>query len=191
MHRIALVLGGARSGKSSYAERLTQSYATKYGFPVTYIATSQVVDQEMAVRIDRHRTRRPEEWNTVEEPLQVSEWLRNHKQPQVVLIDCLSMLINNWMYYEPCTDEHVMNRIRDLVDALRVSENPIVIVSNEVGLGLVPPDPVSRQYRDWLGILNQSVASIANEVYYMVAGIPIDVRKWQHDAMDVEIHETP
>jgi adenosylcobinamide kinase / adenosylcobinamide-phosphate guanylyltransferase len=191
MHRIALVLGGARSGKSSYAERLTQSYARKYGFPVTYIATSQVVDQEMAARIDRHRTRRPEEWNTIEEPLQVSEWLRNHRQPQVVLIDCLSMLINNWMYYEPCTDEHVMNRIRDLVDALRVYENPIVIVSNEVGLGLVPPDPVSRQYRDWLGILNQSVASIANEVYYMVAGIPIDVRKWQQDALDVESHETP
>jgi adenosylcobinamide kinase/adenosylcobinamide-phosphate guanylyltransferase len=185
----SFVLGGARSGKSTFAEKLALKISRDLGLPVTYLATSQVIDKEMAERIERHQKRRSSQWRTVEEPMEVAAWLRENKEPQVILIDCISMLLNNWMFHEDCTDEHFIQRKYELVNACSTNGNSLVIVSNEVGQGLVPPDPISRRYRDWLGLLNQSLAEGADQMYYIVAGVPLDVRKWQSHVLEERPHE--
>ncbi len=174
-----LVLGGARSGKSSFAESLAEKYAKEYRLPVTYIATAEVTDSEMGNRIRRHREERPATWSTIEEPIEVANVLKNMKDPQVVLIDCLSLLLNNWLYYGEYSETAFLKRKDEFVSAIASAEWPIIMVSNEVGFGLVPAEFESRVYRDWLGWLNQAVAQRASHVYLVVAGIPIDVRKWQ------------
>lgn len=174
-----LVLGGARSGKSSFAESLAAKYGNELDMPVTYIATAEVTDTEMSDRILRHRRGRPASWQTIEEPLEVAAVLEGLREPQIVLVDCLSFLLNNWLYHEACTEETFIRRKDELVSSLSDVPGPVIMVSNEVGYGLVPPDSASRAYRDWLGWLNQAVAHQADSVYLVVAGIPIDVRKWQ------------
>jgi adenosylcobinamide kinase / adenosylcobinamide-phosphate guanylyltransferase len=185
----SFVLGGARSGKSTFAEQLVTKIAQDQHLPVTYLATSEATDTEMAERIRRHQNRRPASWKTVEEPIEVAKWLQQHQEPQVILIDCASLLLNNWLFHEDCSEDHFFERKQELLEACTANGNPIVIVSNEVGQGLVPPDPVSRQYRDWLGLLNQSLACSARHFFYVVAGVPIDVKKWQSHILEESYHE--
>jgi adenosylcobinamide kinase / adenosylcobinamide-phosphate guanylyltransferase len=175
----ALVLGGARSGKSSFAELLAGKYAADMNLPVTYIATAEVTDSEMGNRISRHQSSRPAAWQTIEEPLEVASVLDGIQSPQIVLVDCLSFLLNNWLFHEELTEKAFIRRQDELVTALLSACVPVIMVSNEVGYGLVPADAGSRTYRDWLGWLNQAVARVSNHVYLVVAGIPVDVRKWQ------------
>jgi adenosylcobinamide kinase/adenosylcobinamide-phosphate guanylyltransferase len=176
--RKALVIGGARSGKTAAAQQLAVLWAAQTGWPVTYVATAQASDAEMAERIERHRRDRPAEWETAEVPLDAAAWLQA-APPRVVIIDCLSLLLNNWMYLESDDEEHLRRRLDELCGALRAAKHAVIIVSNEVGQGIVPADSFSRRYRDWLGWLNQAVAAVADEVYWVVAGIPVDVRRWQ------------
>jgi adenosylcobinamide kinase/adenosylcobinamide-phosphate guanylyltransferase len=173
------VLGGARSGKSTFAEQWAGRLSELHSLPVTYVATAQSSDDEMEERILRHRHRRPQDWLTVEEPLDVADWMMKQSEPTVILIDCLSLLLNNWMFVERCSERQFFARLEQLVAAISQCVHPIVVVSNEVGQGIVPGDPVSRQYRDWLGLLNQAVAKQADSVIWVVAGIPVDLKKLQ------------
>jgi adenosylcobinamide kinase/adenosylcobinamide-phosphate guanylyltransferase len=185
MGKMTFVLGGARSGKSTYAEKL----ALAYGGRVTYIATAEALDDEMATRIENHKKSRPEEWETREIPHNLAEVLKkNPIDSDVVLLDCLTLLVSNLLLKHSSEGEDIdeeavyvdgMSEIEGLLTIIEESRAEWIIVSNEVGLGLVPPYPLGRVYRDLLGSLNQRVAAKADEVYWMAAGIPVPIHKYR------------
>jgi adenosylcobinamide kinase / adenosylcobinamide-phosphate guanylyltransferase len=182
---LTLITGGARSGKSSYALKL----AVESGAPVLYVATALAVDNEMAERIQRHRFERPPEWRTLEEPLYPATSARARVRPgDVVLLDCLTVWLGNLVFEaagdRPEIDHEVARRIssqaRWEIDVLcRLPEEEgirLIVVSNEVGWGIVPGNASSRFYRDLLGGINQQVAENAEAVFLMVAGCPSPVK---------------
>lgn len=143
---IVFVTGGARSGKSTYAE----GRAARSGEPVTYLATAVAFDAEMRDRIGRHRAERPAHWVTVEEPLNVPAAVQ-HAETPVLLLDCLSVWVNNLMFHD-WTDAQILAATDDLVSAARNHAGTVILVTNEVGLGIVPDNALSRRYRDvWAG----------------------------------------
>ena len=168
---VTLVLGGARSGKSTHAEKLVTG--SLYGAapqPAVYIATAQAGDVEMATRIMAHRARRGADWTTIEEPLKLDEALATaaaHGRP--VLVDCLTLWLSNLMLGGGDVDEAT----DDLVMALDGYGVPVVFVSNEVGLGIVPDTPLGRAFRDAQGRLNMRMAERADRVILMAAGLPL------------------
>lgn len=180
--QLTLVLGGARSGKSSYAEQL----AGAGGGNVLYLATAQAWDEEMATRIANHRAQRPAHWQTVEAPLQVGAALTlalpTAPPGQVVLLDCLTLLASNVLISLPETSREaeataaLMIEVDALLQVYHAHDLAWIIVSNEVGLGLVPPYPLGRLYRDALGRANQRLAQVADQVLFMVAGLPLVVK---------------
>lgn len=176
--KITLILGGARSGKSDYAERL----AAELGQHVLYIATAEAGDEEMAQRIVAHRAARPAAWQTVEAPRQLGVALAEvQERPDAILLDCLTLLTSNLllaMEREPQAGIEAALRVEleSLLIAHQRLAAPLIIVSNEVGLGLVPPYPLGRIYRDVLGRANQYLATRAERVVFMVAGIPMSVK---------------
>lgn len=177
MGEILFVLGGARSGKSRFAQEL----AADAGPRVTYIATAEAGDAEMAERIRRHRADRPAAWRTVEEPLSIARAIRQFApDSDGVLVDCLTLFVTNVLLAAggrlQTAEERVESEIAELVSAGREAPGRIVVVSNEVGLGLVPEYPLGRTFRDIAGRANQQVAANADAVYFMVAGIPMRVR---------------
>ena len=159
-----LVLGGARSGKSVHAEALLD------GAPALYLATGQALDGEMAERIDRHRRRRGPHWSTLEEPVELAQTLDNVLRPdRPVLVDCLTLWISNLMHAR-----HDVDRATDaLCEVLARPNGPVVLVSNEVGLGLVPDNALAREFRDHQGRVNQRVAAICRKVVFVAAGLPL------------------
>jgi adenosylcobinamide kinase / adenosylcobinamide-phosphate guanylyltransferase len=162
---VTLVLGGVRSGKSDYAQRLGER-AEK----VTFIATARVYDDEMRQKVDRHRSNRPAHWQTVEEPLGLAEVVTQQGPTcDVMIIDCLTLFAANLL--EAGGD--AQDRIDALCLALESPPCPVVLVSNEVGSGVVPEYPSGRRFRDLLGEMNQSVARVASNVLLMVAGLPL------------------
>lgn len=177
MGKLTLILGGARSGKSTLAERL----AAESGRPVTYVATAQALDGEMAARITAHRQKRPAHWQTLELPLGVGRYLLEQPpQPGLVLLDCLTLLVSNALLHAAGFDEQpdeaaatalVTSEIEQLLGAIQRSPADWIVVSNEVGLGLVPPYPLGRLYRDLLGWANQQMAMKAGQTLFMVAGL--------------------
>jgi adenosylcobinamide kinase/adenosylcobinamide-phosphate guanylyltransferase len=176
--QVTLILGGARSGKSDYAERL----AAQAGTRVLYIATAEAKDEEMAARIRLHRQDRPAGWQTLEAPLSVSSALATLAgRPDVLLLDCLTLLVSNILLAreneaQAEIDAAVQAEVQALLAASRRLAIPLIIVSNEVGLGLVPPYPLGRAYRDILGRANQQLARAADLVFFMVAGLPMTVK---------------
>jgi len=168
---VCLVLGGARSGKSSHAEKLvTGALSGAPPRPAVYIATAQAGDVEMATRIMAHRARRGSGWTTIEEPLKLGEVLLAagaHGQP--VLVDCLTLWLSNLMHAGADLDDANDDLVRT-VEELRV---PVVFVSNEVGLGIVPDTPLGRAFRDAQGRLNMRMAAQADRVILMTAGLPL------------------
>jgi adenosylcobinamide kinase/adenosylcobinamide-phosphate guanylyltransferase len=180
--RLTLILGGARSGKSAYAQKL----AAERGERVLYVATAEAGDPEMAARIAAHRADRPAHWQTLEAPRQVGEAItasvKLQTAPDVILIDCLTLLASNVIVPlpEPVTYEDaeavLTAEVKGLLLAYAESNAEWIVISNEVGLGLVPPYPLGRVYRDALGRANQRLASAADEVLFMVAGLPMGVK---------------
>ena len=171
--RLFLVTGGARSGKSRYAEELVQSF----GVAVTYVATLEAGDEEMDRRIERHKSRRPDSWRTAEVPLGVAAAIANSEE-QVILLDCLSGWVSNSLLaHEEDGEEAILDTVMEAVDELltvvRRSEKTVMIVTNEVGSGVVPAYPLGRWYRDALGLANQRVAAEADAVCLMVVGLPL------------------
>jgi adenosylcobinamide kinase/adenosylcobinamide-phosphate guanylyltransferase len=168
-NRLTFVLGGARSGKSRYAEGLVMAMPG----PWLYVATAQAFDDEMRERIAEHRERRGADWQTVEAPLDLAGTVaRFGAEPRPVLIDCLTLWLTNIMLAE----RDVMAERATLLDALAGANGPVVVVSNEVGLGIVPDNALARRFRDEQGRLNAAVAAIADHVVLMAAGLPLTLK---------------
>jgi adenosylcobinamide kinase/adenosylcobinamide-phosphate guanylyltransferase len=181
---LTLILGGARSGKSHYAQLL----AAQRPGPVLYVATAEAGDEEMAARIAAHRAERPADWQTLEAATGVGEAIRRTllaagaHSPRVVLLDCLTLLANNAIAPLPkgttadVAEAALMNEVDGLLAAYAASSAEWLVISNEVGLGLVPPYPLGRLYRDALGRANQRLAAVSDTVLFMVAGLPLVVK---------------
>jgi adenosylcobinamide kinase / adenosylcobinamide-phosphate guanylyltransferase len=165
---VTLVLGGARSGKSRYAEALI----AKSPKPWVYVATAEARDDEMAERIAAHRARRAEGWQTIEAPHDLPDAVRQAPANAAVLVDCLTLWLSNLMEGSFDIDAQTAR----LQEALAARTGPTVLVSNEVGLGIVPDNALTRRFRDLQGVLNQRMAAEAQRVVMMVAGIPIAVK---------------
>jgi adenosylcobinamide kinase/adenosylcobinamide-phosphate guanylyltransferase len=175
LKQITLVLGGVRSGKSRFAQQLAVHVQS-----VGYIATAQSTDAEMQAKIERHQKERPETWCTIEEPLDLDGALVKNGDLDVLLVDCLTVFAANLLMAEDDAGVREV-RVNHLCHALIASRASIILVSNEVGSGVVPPYPLGRAYRDFLGELNQRVAVVADTVVLMVAGLPLVLKgKLEH-----------
>ncbi|HEY1901125.1 MAG TPA: bifunctional adenosylcobinamide kinase/adenosylcobinamide-phosphate guanylyltransferase [Terracidiphilus sp.] len=169
---VTLVLGGVRSGKSRWAQEFAGNAAR-----VAYVATAQALDAEMREKIRRHRAERPSHWQTWEEPLELGHVVGEHAAAfDVLLVDCLTIFVANLLEAAEGDRTSVERRIEAFLEALRVAPSSIVLVSNEVGSGVVPPYPAGRRFRDALGELNQRVAAIADNVVLLVAGLPLALK---------------
>ncbi len=167
---LTLVLGGARSGKSAHAESLVLAS----GLEPVYVATAQALDAEMAARIARHRADRGPAWRTVEEPLELAARVALESRPgRAVLVDCLTLWLTNLMV----AGRDVPAACATLVAGLRAPAGPVVLVSNEVGLGVVPLDPMSRAFVDHAGRLHAALAASAGWVRFVAAGLPLDLKR--------------
>lgn len=165
-----LILGGARSGKSAFA----QQRALVSGLHVTYLATAQAGDAEMVERIARHRAERPATWGLVEEPLALADALRACAAPdRCLLVDCLTLWLSNLL---AVGDERLAAEIRALLDALPALPGHVLLVSNEVGQGIVPANPLARRFRDEAGRLHQAVASHCDRATFVIAGLPLTLK---------------
>jgi adenosylcobinamide kinase/adenosylcobinamide-phosphate guanylyltransferase len=169
---VTLVLGGVRSGKSRYAQQLAERESR-----VIFVATAKVSDEEMQRKIDRHREERPAEWVTVEEPLELERVLAEQGPDcDVMVVDCLTIFAANLLEAEGDDRNTLDRRVEALCESLRSVSCSVVLVSNEVGSGVVPAYPSGRRYRDLLGEINQSVARVADDVVLMVAGLPLALK---------------
>lgn len=184
---LTLVLGGARSGKSSYAEALAAEQGVSQGREVLYVATAEAWDDEMRRRISAHKAQRPAHWHTVEAPRHPGAAIRtalgeSGDPPRTVLVDCLTLLANNVLITLPedateaAATAALMEEVDELLAAWETCGGEWIVVSNEVGLGIVPAYPLGRLYRDALGRANQRLAAVADTVIFMVAGIPMRVK---------------
>jgi adenosylcobinamide kinase/adenosylcobinamide-phosphate guanylyltransferase len=191
MGKLTLILGGARSGKSTFAEQRAKEMG---GDSVLYVATSETKDEEMQQRVEKHRSERPSAWGTLEASRNVAQALRQAgSAAKVVLLDCMTFLVANHLldaagpqgdpFADPSADPFdarieadVVAEVEALVDYVQESQVEMLVVSNEVGLGVVPPYELGRAYRDILGRANQILARYADEVHLLVAGIPLKVK---------------
>lgn len=178
--KIVLVTGGARSGKSTFAER----YAARGGRPVAYIATAQIYDDEMKERVSIHQSRRPANWPTFEAPYNADEAMAKAVQSaKTVLFDCLTLYTSNLLLAPDApTDreerrQSVLNGIEKLLARAKQGNCDVIFVTNEVGLGIVPDNALAREYRDVAGLVNQKVAANADEVYLVVSGLAVELKK--------------
>ncbi len=170
MGKLIFVTGGARSGKSVFAQKLANNLSKK----VTYIATAQARDKEMELRIKIHRKNRPSHWKTVEREKNITEVLsRIAEKSEVILLDCLTLLISNLLL---SGEKKILKEIRRLVDEAKRAKATVLIVSNEVGMGIVPDNRLARRFRDMAGRANQIVAQAADEVYLVVSGMSMKIK---------------
>jgi len=179
---VSLITGGARAGKTAFALAL----ARRHPGPVVYVATAEARDAEMAARIQRHRAERPPHWATVEAPLSLAAALSHVPPTALVVLDCLTLWVSNLLLarlpaaFSPQEGEAAaaaaLGAVDDLLTWQQRAGNDLLVVSNEVGLGIVPADPLSRLYRDVLGRANQTVAAAATRVYLVVAGLALELR---------------
>jgi adenosylcobinamide kinase / adenosylcobinamide-phosphate guanylyltransferase len=180
INKITLILGGARSGKSVYAEKL----AADSGLPVTYIATAQIYDDEFKARVQHHKDRRPKDWQIIETPHHLAHTLQAnvHKgsgaSKNCIIIDCLTLWLAQCICPECAPPEGVdwQNERAKFLAILPKLQGEIILVSNEVGMGIVPLGEINRQFQDEQGRLNQAVAAIADEVVFMAAGLPLKLK---------------
>ena len=186
MGTLILVLGGARSGKSTYAQKLAGEIIAGSG-RVAYVATGVACDDEMRARVEQHQRSRPPRWATIEAPTEVAQVIkRAGEEYAVMIVDCLTTLITNWLaergqLEEPTEsmielEKAILGRIEELVRAARGARATVIVVSNEVGLGVVPSFKAGRVFRDLAGLANQFIAREADEVYVMWAGIPQEIK---------------
>jgi len=180
MGQLLFVTGGARSGKSSYAERL----AAAQPHPVTYIATLEPLDDEMRHRIARHQQQRPEDWTTIEPPRALAQAILEVSPEHCILLDCLSLWVSNRLLPlgdDPPLDaiatleDQLVAELQQLIEAAGTRDADTIIVTNEVGAGVVPPTPLGRAYRDLLGRANQLISTHADRAWLLVAGRPLEL----------------
>jgi adenosylcobinamide kinase/adenosylcobinamide-phosphate guanylyltransferase len=182
-HKSILLIGGARSGKSSYAEEL----ARQIGGEVLFVATAEARDEEMHRRIEVHKKSRPSTWHTLEAPCKVGTFIAaDSRKYDVVVLDCITLLVNNVLCQHMATqgenvdekvvEQDVKSEINSIIDCLQKNQSTYIMVTNEVGEGIIPLGASTRIYRDILGRANQMLAHAADEVYLMVAGIALKVK---------------
>lgn len=175
--KFIFVLGGARAGKSGFALRLANERVNGAG--VCFIATAQALDDDMEQRITRHRAERPAHWTTIEEPYRLDDALLKANTSQLVIVDCLTLFVSNWLLRsdnEVQCEETVRNISQGFLTTLKSQHRSVICVSNEAGLGVVPETRLGRTFRDLLGRVNQQFAEAADEVYLLVAGLPLRVK---------------
>ena len=177
---LTLILGGARSGKSAHAQQLARERGDD---DVLFVATAQALDDEMTARIESHRRERPAGWRTLEAPRHTGQAIARAEPIAVVLVDCLTLLVSNAVLAQAPesasaaeAEAAALAEVKELLAAYQSGTASWIVISNEVGLGLVPPYPVGRTYRDALGRANQRLAARADEVVLMVAGIPMKIK---------------
>ncbi|MFT3977027.1 MAG: bifunctional adenosylcobinamide kinase/adenosylcobinamide-phosphate guanylyltransferase [Sphingomonas bacterium] len=164
-----LVLGGARSGKSRYA----QARAETHGGELVFVATAEIFDEEMADRIRRHRADRDARWRTVEAPIDLPDAIRRESgEGRLLLVDCLTLWASNILLAERDAEADIAR----LISAIGAAEGPLILVSNEVGLGIVPDNALARRFRDLAGTINQRVAAAVAEVQLLAAGLPLRLK---------------
>ena len=164
------ILGGARSGKSAFAQREAQDS----GLHVIYLATAQAFDAEMTKRIARHRAERPADWGLVEEPLSLATALRSHAEPDCcLLVDCLTLWLSNLL---AAGDDRLSAEINALLDTIPILPGHLLLVSNEVGQGIVPANPLARRFRDEAGWLHQAIARCCDRTTFVIAGLPLTLK---------------
>jgi len=163
-----MLTGGARAGKSAFAQELAKVLGDAR---VSFIATAQAMDEEMRQRIERHKALRPCTWETLEEPLEVPYTL-SLAQGRVVLLDCLTLWVSNLMHVE----REVLPEIENLLAVRAETDKTLLVVTNEVGMGIVPDNALARRYRDLLGAANRRIAKEASVVYLLVSGIPVKIK---------------
>jgi len=172
MNHLTLILGGARSGKSRFALEL----GNKQDVSRIYLATATALDEEMALRISRHQAERGSGWQTIEAPVKLAESLSELEgEGHLIVIDCLTLWLSN-LLMEKLDDRQITAKIENLLETVARVNFPVIAVSNEVGLGIVPADPLARRFRDLAGFLHQGWAKIAHEVYWMTAGISSKIK---------------
>ena len=163
------ITGGCRSGKSRYA----LDYANQHYSKKLYLATCEALDEEMAQRIEHHKKMRGPEWQTIEEPIEIVEKIRQYgDKVEVILLDCITLWLSN-LLIKWNDDLRVMEEVNQLIDTIKQSQTFFIMVSNEVGMGIVPAEPLSRRFRDLSGMANQKIAEMADTVIFTVSGIPI------------------
>ncbi len=180
MAKIVLVTGGARSGKSSFAEKL----AMMAGDRVAYVATAEIWDREMAERVELHQNRRPTQWQTYEAPRQAEKAIEAAtSHAELILFDCLTVYLSNCLLALPEEDgPHrrqiaVLEAVEQLILAARRFSGTVIFVTNEVGDGIVPDNALAREFRDLAGLANQKAAQAADEVYWVVCGLPVEIKR--------------
>ena len=167
MGKIAFIVGGARSGKSNYALKMAAKHKK-----AAFVATCEALDNEMAARIKKHREERPKNWQTFEEPVEVAALIGNIPAGcGCVLIDCLTLLVSN-MLLKKKSAKKIEEEVKAILRVLKKRKSPSILVSNEVGLGIVPNSRLGRDFRDIAGVVNKLVAERADRVLFMVSGIP-------------------
>lgn len=170
--RIVFITGGARSGKSHFAQEL----AGKFPGPKAYLATAQALDEEMSERIRRHRENRPADWQTLEEPLMVPECVEAHGDYfSVIILDCLTLWISNLMMAGR-VESGILKETDRLLEICRQAECSLILVANEVGMGIVPDNLQARVFRDLSGLIQQKVARMADEAFFLVSGLPQKIK---------------
>jgi len=163
------ITGGCRSGKSRYALH----YANQHFSRKIFLATCEALDEEMGQRVENHKKVRGPEWQTIEEPVEIVKKIKDcRRDGEVILIDCLTLWLYN-LLMKWNNDLRIIDETENLIDIIKQSQASIILVSNEVGMGIVPADPLSRRYRDLLGTMNQRIAEALDTVIFMVSGIPI------------------
>jgi len=170
--KIIFITGGVRSGKSKYATTLAKNRASE----VIFLATAIAKDEEMKKRIEEHKKSRPDRWRTIEETKDISSILLDIQPPcELVIIDCLTFFVSN-LLLEGVNEETILQEIKKIVDTMLQVDYTIIVVSNEVGGGIVPDNELGRKFRDIIGMANQIVAESAHEVYLIVSGIPVKLK---------------
>ena len=173
MSKLILVTGGARSGKSQFAERLAENFPPLRG----YLATGEPGDAEMAERIARHRGRRGSDWQTLEEPLQLTETLQAQDgRFSVMLVDCVTLWLSNLLFKGEGGATEALSRVLHFTESCHALQTPLIMVTNEVGSGIVPEHPLARSFRDLAGEANQLIAARADEVYVAISGLPLKLK---------------
>jgi len=185
---LTLILGGARSGKSSFAEKIAQK---KGGNEVSYVATAEARDEEMKKRIKKHKNMRNSNWQTIEEPLFLGEVLSSLSPGKVVLVDCITIFITNHIFLNENKNEKIdysskeEKIIEEIEKIIEQSKNKdVILVSNEIGMGVVPSNKLGREFRDIAGRVNQFLAQEAAEVYLTIAGIPVELKELRSKIKD-------
>ena len=168
-NKLIFITGGCRSGKSQFA----QDYANRHFHKKLYLATCEPLDEEMVKRIEDHKKRRGSDWQTVEEPIKIAEAIKQHKHgTEVILLDCITLWLSNLLMRQQ-SDHEVMKEVSRLTDTVNQGQLSLIFVSNEVGMGIVPVEPLGRRFRDLAGMANQKIAEAAQTVVFMVSGIPM------------------